>query len=670
MADGTVVLENEHLRVELYPDIPVVHRYAHAGTGLTFDGGDRNGVLGINGCGVPWSDWWIEVRRESLSMVYLLFLPSRGIRFEYAFILREHALAVELRDIEDDDGALEYIDWVDLPLLVCDNPGYRYWRLLTTDPDPETGGKMWLGDAEGCVGEMSGEEEPVPLIYGALFREDAACVFLDSNYPLFPQTHQAIEDGRYALSLNTYRPRIRSRVLPPLRARVVFLGDENGDGRVDLSDYRLWLNRKIPDGDPIYREAIWYKILCHLHGEITATFAQAEEVVRAIHNVTDGLPQIVYIIGWQSGGHDAHYPSMDSLNEELGSREALDALIRVCREELNATISYHANLDDAYEDSKDWDDALMGVAGMSHTRDVESGRVFERLEAMMRTIPVEKTIHFDNLRITNCHPEVDPEGIGAPEELVCGLMPIMDWLRARGITVSTEGYNGMPIDPSILVSGFWHNDPTDSSRQIFHRKIMGGGRGDHYGAGNSMDLGIGSSIHQDFTYRAVDRGAMSEERWQELFYWLEHDSLTVSLEKDWPEMVDRIFRGSLLYLFYLEHEMVAWDVVGAGFRVRYDDDIVAEIGIESPDALRVTWGDMLVAEDDDRFVPLGGAVYAYSLRSSRKRWMLPKGLRGKELEVFTLTRDGRGRAPEYRMEGDRIALTLEAGVPVKIRCDA
>ena len=38
------------------------------------------------------------------------------------------------------------------------------------------------------------------------------------------------------------------------------------------------------------------------------------------------------------------------------------------------------------------------------------------------------------------------------EELVCGLMPIMDWLRMRDITVTTEGQNGMPIDCSLVLS--------------------------------------------------------------------------------------------------------------------------------------------------------------------------------------------------------------------------
>ena len=80
----------------------------------------------------------------------------------------------------------------------------------------------------------------------------------------------------------------------------------------------------------------------------------------------------------------------------------------------------------------------------------------------------DSAVILDNMRITNCDPEIDPEGIGVLEELVCGLLPIIEWLRDRGISVSTEGYNGIPVDPAPLASAFWHHDPRASARQIYH----------------------------------------------------------------------------------------------------------------------------------------------------------------------------------------------------------
>ena len=304
---------------------------------------------------------------------------------------------------------------------------------------------------------------------------------------------------------------------------------------------------------------------------------------------------------------------------------------------------------------------------MSHTRDVESGAIFRRFEEMMRTVPVEGTIHLDNMRITNCDPRSDLEGIGILEELVCGLMPIVDWLRERGISVSTEGYNGLPADPAPVVSAFWHHDPRASARQIYHRKIMGGGRGNHYGGSTTEDCGICKSFHQDITYHPISVGSLGREVFYAYFPWLEpRTRLTLSFEEDWQEIVERICLGSLLNLFYLQHEMLAWDEADGGVRMRFAGGVRAEVCVGGRDRLSATWDEVVAADGRDRFVPLGGGVYCYSRHGCRRAWLLPPALRGRPLELFTLSAAGRGAAPEHGLRGDLLTLTLAPRVPVKI----
>ena len=74
----------------------------------------------------------------------------------------------------------------------------------------------------------------------------------------------------------------------------------------------------------------------------------------------------------------------------------------------------------------------------------------------------------------------------------------------------------------------------------------------------------------------------------------------------------------------------------------------------------------MVADGNDRFVPLGDGVYCYSLRGGRREWTLPPGLRGRQLALYSLNREGRGPAPEHAVDGERLTLTLAAGVPVKV----
>ena len=79
----------------------------------------------------------------------------------------------------------------------------------------------------------------------------------------------------------------------------------------------------------------------------------------------------------------------------------------------------------------------------------------------------------------------------------------------------------------------------------------------------------------------------------------------------------------------------------------------------------VNWGEVTVADLDDRFIPRGDAIYAYSRRGSEREWVLPEKLRRKTLEYFTLSKTGRG--PSQKVEcGDRIRLKLVPRVPVKI----
>ena len=560
----------------------------------------------------------------------------------------------ELRNIRDPRRKLETISWQGLPLVENPDPQYKFWRVVTSQPD--SWGKMWMGEASGAIGTSAPERAAVPVIYGAECRADRLCVFASSNYPLFPFTHQVLEGKRYAIAVNTYQYRVRQRTMPPLRLQLVFLGDLNGDGRADVSDYRLWVNRQLGGGDPLYSTHLWYKIfLDHRDSGVKTTFRQAGEIIEAIRNVTDGLPQVIYLVGWQEGGHDAQYPAMDSVNQGAGGATALRELCAVAKRKYNALISYHANIDDAYPGNKDYDTRILASPNsICHTCDSESGQIFRRLEAMMRTVPVERTLQFDNMRITNCVPGGCPAGIGVLEELVCGIGPVRDWLGARGITLTTEGVNGMPADPSYLVAGLWHYDPPIGAWQIFHRRLAGGGYGDHVGPPRTLDLALGSSIHQDFTYLP----------WKNTDPNLRAEYVTVSFERDWEEMVRRIYLGSLLYQFYLEREMTRFDGDADGFTASYGQDVVVEY--RKPDSLRVTWGAVVVAEGTDRFIPRGSAIYAYSEHGAQRAWPLPEAFRGKPLRVFTLGRNGRGPAPEYHLEADRIWLKLAPRTPVKL----
>lgn len=90
------------------------------------------------------------------------------------------------------------------------------------------------------------------------------------------------------------------------------------------------------------------------------TFAQALDVVKRVDNLTRGIPKIIYLVGWQRGGHDHLYPDWSIVNPKLKREEdatALESLRWLIREAraYNTTISLHINMVDAFEESPLWD---------------------------------------------------------------------------------------------------------------------------------------------------------------------------------------------------------------------------------------------------------------------------------------------------------------------------
>jgi len=100
-------------------------------------------------------------------------------------------------------------------------------------------------------------------------------------------------------------------------------------------------------------------------------------------------------------------------------------------------------------------------------------------------------------------------------------------------------------------------------------------------------------------------------------------------------------------------------------RIRFSDDVNVLMDTRN-DRLKVGWKDVVIAEDYDRFVPFAEAIHAYSRDGGTKTWKLPAEWRNAKLEMFTLTKRGRGPAPAHEVRGDTITLELQPHTPVKI----
>ena len=343
-----MLLENETLRVQLHDGIPVVASYTHLATGQTLLGDPQPTPLTINGAAVPWSELTLDYSATATSSAF--HVTYGDISFDYRFDLEADCLRLRIDGIA---GPLATLGFGGSPLLQVSDREYRYARISFEDSDI---GKKWWREHFGSVG---GDEAACDVMHGCVYHPDRLCAFVHGNFPLLPERHANGADG-YSVALNDYRYRVRSRTMWPLDVKVVFLGDYNGDGIIDWSDWALWVNRTLPDADELYRSTISYKIFLTLkNDQVFTTYPQMMEIVRAIHNVADGIPQLIYLVGWQNQGHDDGYPSMHQVNPRPGGRHRLLRAIDECERQYDTTVSYHVNIDDAYPESPEWDPAYM-----------------------------------------------------------------------------------------------------------------------------------------------------------------------------------------------------------------------------------------------------------------------------------------------------------------------
>ncbi|MBT3274077.1 MAG: hypothetical protein HN368_13050 [Spirochaetales bacterium] len=244
-----------------------------------------------------------------------------------------------------------------------------------------------------------------------------------------------------------------------------------------------------------YHQTLVYKVMnCIKDGsgemkEVYLTFEQTLEVIRKIYNMTCGIPQVIYLTGWQYEGHDSKYPSWAKANRHLKRAEddtAEDSLRWLMREakKYNTRVSLHINMIDAYPDSPLWDlyvekDIIAkdihgkvipgkewgGAVSyqMSYTQEWKHGLAQKRIDDLLKMLPElqdSKTIHID--AFLGARP-ADKQGIISPylgysrEQEAATQRKIYRYWRDRGIDVTSEWVYGLRDDRFVgLQPWTWH----------------------------------------------------------------------------------------------------------------------------------------------------------------------------------------------------------------------
>lgn len=208
------------------------------------------------------------------------------------------------------------------------------------------------------------------------------------------------------------------------------------------------------------------------------TFEQGLEVIKRVHHLTCGTPQIVLLTGWQFEGHDSKYPSWGEVNRHLKRPQdatALDSLRWLIREarKYNCLATLHINMFDAYEDSplfdeyvekdilaKDKDGKLiignrwwgMDCYHVSYTQEWKQGLAQKRIDDLIAMVPEIQENHCVYIDAFLGARKADQKGPISPylgyskEEEARTMRKIFRYWRDRDIDVAGEHVHGIRVD--------------------------------------------------------------------------------------------------------------------------------------------------------------------------------------------------------------------------------
>ncbi len=380
--------------------------------------------------------------------------------------------------------------------------------------------------------------------------------------------------------------------------------------------------------------------------EVFCTFEEALEVIRKTDNLTRGIPKIVYLVGWQKGGHDHGYPAWSEVNPRMKRKQdatALDSLRWLIREgkKFNTTVSLHINMVDAYKASPLWDEYVakdcfakdssgqLFVGGIQmkgedvysvvYPKEWEAGLAQRRIDGLIQMIPELKeghTIHIDVFTaqrdggkpISAWHAKPENGGL-TPDKYVETQRKIFHYWRDRGFDVTGEGTGWAHPAGEHFVGlqpmAWWY-----SWNQMEIPECLGArGRTDRGGDG---DFRFGSSMH-------------GEEIWK-----TDHVNM--------PGFLGMFCRTTLPWYYLSRLDRVEYE----NDALHYSDGVLARM--ESGKRI-IRKGDFVLREDDNLFVPAlwhEKEIIAYSRSGyEKKAWQLPEDWRGvHSVDLYKITLEG------------------------------
>ena len=391
------------------------------------------------------------------------------------------------------------------------------------------------------------------------------------------------------------------------------------------------------------------------------TFKEILEVAKKYYHILDGMPQVLYIGGFQEGGFDNSYPYTLNTDQRLGTVEELKKYIREAVK-YNTILSLHDNFDSDVIHTKHYDPRIYCIdeegnpwmgwfwpAGVDHIvsphKYSKLGLMQKRVKETIDTYGIKGSYHLDVLSSEPLRYDFDPKDPASAEKSHRGKLDIIDEFNKYGIDITSETL----IHPYVGRIGFGLHARTDVNSVFFSNEKF-------------IPL-VDMIYHGTITYQG---GGRSEQA--TLTGLMKGSSIFISEEGLNEDDIQWIYLHQMVTGLLYDKKMELITEKDGITTVVYDADTYVKVDFERK-TYEVQVDGRLVAKDWSTFIPgfKPNTWLAFSRNGGNFSFPAPEGWNGKtKIKAVTLTFEGDGQEKPCKIENGIISMDIPAHTPVRV----
>ncbi len=411
-----------------------------------------------------------------------------------------------------------------------------------------------------------------------------------------------------------------------------------------------------------YHDKYMYGIRCDepRFPQPMSTFAQCEQMIAEVADLTDRAPQIVHLWGWQFKGKDTGYPAVNVVDEHIGGYDGMMQVMERGRA-LNATVSLSDNYDDAYKSSPAWNEDYIArrpdgqlwqsrpwtgeVSFIQGLAKYMEGPGVERVRYTCERYKLPQTTHIDVLSYYAIRNDWDPKHPASGiRNLRQGRYRVLEEFAKRGVDVTSEGLRYPMIGK---ISCYWYAQTSETSpfggKPIPLLPLV---------YGKSAIWGLSGST----------RGANFETRSRYLFWnAVMHEILGAATDR--KQITDVFYLNLIPWMHLHQRELESFARDGDQVTIGLEGN--CRIAIDNgAKTYRVHVNGVDVASEDAVYCPMDAdriCFYALTARELSAAW--PAAWNAKEATAMALS-IGKRDPVAFKVQDGRVTVNVAAQQPV------